>query len=169
MTDQDKDALEAGEPTDAFEAGEPNEFMPGEDEFEEELGEEDALGAPMSRAEAREEAERTGRRFRFGRGGDEEDEHPQGSLRTSHERVRIDDRLSAVFALICAAGLIAILAGGYLGQYMPKGAAHTPAPLDLQTFQPTASPSGSAAASASASASPTLAPTESPSASASAS
>ncbi len=166
MPDQDKDA---------FETGEPNEFMPGEGDFEDEFEsddeqalEEDFEEAPEETPEERRdrrarraEAESGGRRFRFGRGRDEEDEPTRGSLRTTHERVHIDDRLSALFVLVCTIGLVGILIGGFMGQYVPKGAGRTAAPLDLQTFVPTPEPSVTA--------SPTLAPTASPSDSPSAS
>ena len=165
MPDQDKDA---------FETGEPNEFMPGEDDFEdefegeeeeeeafEEAREETSADRRARRAEARAEAERGGRRFRLGRGGGEVEQHAQGSLRTTHERVHVDDRLSALFVLICAVGLVGILLGGFFAQYAPKGSGKPLPTLVLETFQPTAVPSVTA--------SPTLAPTASPSASTSAS
>jgi hypothetical protein len=149
MTDQDKDA---------FETGEPNELMPGEEDFE--GGFEDEFEGEEEAPEEAPEAER-GRRFRLGRGGGEESERLQGSLRTSHERIRIDDRLSAVFVLVCAIGLVGILVGGYAGQYLPKPEAKPLPTLALETFQPTPSPSDNG--------SPSLAPSESPTASPSAS
>jgi hypothetical protein len=155
MSDQDKDA---------FETGEPNEFMPGDEDFEDEFEEEEEEleRAPAgARAEAR-EAERAGRRFRFGRGGEEE-EHVPGSVRTSHERVRVDDRLSAAFALLCALGLVGVLVFGYLGQYMPKAASKPLPTLSLETFVPTPTVSANPSASGSASLVPTASPTASPS------
>jgi hypothetical protein len=164
MPDQDKDA---------FETGEPNEFMPGEDDFEDEFEGEEEEGLEETpeetrereRAGARGEAETGGRRFRFGRGGGEEEEHAQGSLRTSHERVHIDDRLSAVFVLVCVVGLVGILIGGYLGQYAPKGGAKPLPTLSLETFQASPTPEASGSASLVPTASPSASPTASPSAS----
>jgi hypothetical protein len=177
MTDQDKDAFETGEPNELMTGesmpGESNELMPGEGDFEGEEkapedefmpGQEDFQDEFEGEEEAPEEAaeaKRGGRRFRFRRGGGEEPEREQGSLRTSHERIRIDDRLSAFFVLICAIGLVGILVGGYLGQYVPKPEGKPLPTLALETFQPTPSPSDSG--------SPSLAPSESPSASPSAS
>jgi hypothetical protein len=156
MSDQDQDALEPGE---------PNEFMPGDEEFEDELeAEEEGIEPVPARTRAQiAEDEKAGRRFRFGRGAAEEAEHPQGSLRTTHERVRVEDRLSAIFALVCAIGLVGILVLGFLGQYAPKGGSKPLPTLGLQTFVPTPSPSGSESASGS----PTLAPTATPAPSAS--
>jgi hypothetical protein len=170
MTDQDKDAFETGEPNELM-PGELDEFMPGEGDFEEEEkapenefmpgeGDFDEFGGEEEAPEEAPEAGKGGRRFRLGRGGGGEPER-QGSLRTSHERVRIDDRLSAVFVLVCAIGLVGILIGGYLGQYAPKPETKPLATLELETFVPTPSPSDSG--------SPSLAPSESPSASPSAS
>jgi hypothetical protein len=194
MTDQDKDAFETGEPNELMPGesmpgesmpGEPNELMPGEGDFEGEEkapedefmpGQEDFQDEFEGEEEAPEEAaeaKRGGRRFRFRRGGGEEPEREQGSLRTSHERIRIDDRLSAFFVLICAIGLVGILVGGYLGQYVPKPEGKPLPTLELETFQPTPSPSDSGspslAPSESPSASPSAAPSESPEASPSAS
>jgi hypothetical protein len=123
MSEQDKDTLEEGE---------PNEFMPGEEEFDEnpEAGDEADAGATV-------EAGKPGRRFGFRREQQAEPEtHAQGSVRATHERVHIDDRASGLFALVCAIGLIAILAGSYVLSVWPAGAAPTLPPLNLQTYSP---------------------------------
>ena len=146
MSDQDKDTLE--------EQGEPNEFMPGEEEFEDEPEGEEA-------AEAGTAAEtRGGRRFGLHRGNVEESDeaHPLGSVRAVHERVRIDDRASVIYVLIAAIGLIAILIVPIVVSAIPAGPAPTLPPLNLNTFNtpptappatptPTLGPSASAAAS----------------------
>src|ERR1035437_2550686 len=91
----------------------------------------------------------SGRRFGFGRGDHpaEHEERPHaGSVRESHERVHIDDRASAVFALLCAGVLIGLLAFSWLGGMLPKPVGPTLAPLVV----PTAQASSSAAPSASA-------------------
>jgi hypothetical protein len=109
------------------------------------------------------------RRFGFGRGRNQEHEgekHPIGSLRDSHERVRIDDRPSAIYALLCAAVLIGVLAVAWLGGVVPQAAGPTLSPLSVPTSQATPSSAASAAVSASPSATVTAAP--SPSASLSA-
>ncbi len=131
MSDQDKDTLEEGE---------PNEFMPGDEDFEEEFeGEE-----PEEEARAE---EREGGRFGRGRGGrGREAEQPAlGSVRGAHERIKVDDRASAVFAVICAIGLVGILIGAVLAPYVPAiGGQPQLTPLNLQTFfVPTASPGAS--------------------------
>ena len=172
MSDHDKDA---------FDKGEPNEFMPGEEEFEDELeaGDEAEAGAPL-------EPSKPGRRFGFGRSSAEPEAHPQGSVRATHERVHIDDRASALFALVCAVGMVAILVGSFVLSSWPAGPAPTLPPLNLETYSPppatptpvptptpvatptpvvTVGPSASAAPSASAT--PTAVPTAAPTATAS--
>ena len=108
------------------------------------------------------------RRFGFGRGTEEHEgeKHPMGSLRDSHERVRIDDRPSAIYALLCAAVLIGVLAVAWLGGVVPQSAGPTLSPLSVPTSQATPSSAASAAVSATPSATVTAAP--SPSASLSA-
>ena len=100
MSEQDQDN---------FEKGPPNDFMPGEEEFDGELesNEEAEGGAPVQPGKS------SGRRFGFGfgRSAAEEVAHPQGSVRGAHERVHIDDRASAIFVLVAALGLVAILLG----------------------------------------------------------
>jgi hypothetical protein len=146
MSEKDKDTLE--------QQGEPNEFMPGEDEFDEEPeGEEAAEAAEV-------ETTRGGRKFGLRRGAPEEEEeaHPLGSVRAVHDRVRIDDRASAIYVLIAAIGLIAILIVPVIVSAIPAGPAPTLPPLPLNTYQtpptmppatptPTLAPTGSATAS----------------------
>jgi hypothetical protein len=152
MSDHDKDTLETGE---------PNEFMPGEEEFEEDLetGDEAAAGAPMGLS-------KPGRRFGFGRSSAEAEAHPQGSVRATHERVHIDDRASALFALVCAVGMIAILVGSFVLSSWPAGPAPTLPPLNLETYSPppatptpVPTPTPVVTVAPSASAAPTAAPT----------
>jgi hypothetical protein len=122
MSEQDKDALETGE---------PNEFMPGEDEFDEDIeaSDEAEAGVPI-------EPSKPGRRFGFGRSSAEIEAHPQGSVRATHERVHIDDRASGLFALVCAVGMLAILVGSFALSAWPAGAAPTLPPLILETYSP---------------------------------
>jgi hypothetical protein len=102
----------------------PNEFVPGEDDFDEapeegqedvdeaalEPEEEDETGAAAAGAGAGAAAGAT--RSRFGRRATRETEEHRtiGSVRGTHERVHIDDRPSAIFAIICAVGLLGVLA-----------------------------------------------------------
>jgi hypothetical protein len=135
----------------------PDEFVPGEDEFEEE---EEAF---QERArEARAAAPRAPGRRWFGLRGPKEEPAPElaDTVRGAHaERVRIDDRASALFALICAGGLIAILVGSFAATHLPKGPIATLAPLSIY---PQASSSGSVLPSGSVVATPTASPTVSP-------
>ncbi len=120
MSDQDKDTLEQDENT---------EFLPGEEEFDEEPEGEEL----KSRAA---EEPKGGRRFGLRRNAEEE-EHPLGSVKATHERVHVDDRASALFALIAAFGLIAILITPLIVSALPAGPAPTLAPLNnLQTYAP---------------------------------
>lgn len=164
MPDQDKDALEKGE---------PNEFMPGEEEFDNDLeaSDEAEAGAPM-------EPSKPGRQFGFRRSSAEAEAevHPQGSVRATHERVHIDDRASGLFALVCAVGLVAILAGSYVVSVWPAGAVPTLPPLNLETYSPppatptpvpTPTPVATPTPAATPTASVTAAPTAAPSATAS--
>jgi hypothetical protein len=151
MSEQDKDTVEQGE---------PNEFVPGDEEFEEDLGASDEAesGAPL-------EPSKPGRRFGFGREAKEE-ARPQGSVKAVHERVHVDDRASAIFALICAVGLVAILLGSYAAGMIPVSAGPTLAPLTLQVYSPPpATPTPVATATPVASATPTPTPTATPTAS----
>jgi hypothetical protein len=107
-------------------------------------------------------------RFGFGRGRNaepEDEKRPIGSVRESHERVHIDDRPSAIFAIVCAAALLGVLVVAWLGSVVPQGPAATLTPLSVPTAQ--VAPVSSAPASPQVTASPTLAPTLPPSAGAS--
>jgi hypothetical protein len=157
MSEQDQDN---------FEKGPPNDFMPGDEEFDGELGsnEEAEGGAPVQPSKP------SGRRFGFGfgRSAAEEAAHPQGSVRGAHERVHIDDRASAIFVLVAALGLVAILLGSYVAGIVPAGAAPTLPDLQLQTYSappatptPLTTPTPVSSASASASASPSASPSAS--------
>src|SRR5450759_3691996 len=92
----------------------------------------------------------SGRRFGFRRGdrSDVHEERPHaGSVRESHERVHIDDRASAVFALLCAGILIGVLAFAWVGGVLPKSVGPTPPPLVVPTYQASSSVAPSAGAS----------------------
>lgn len=88
-----------------------------------------------------------------------------GSVKETHERIHIDDRPSAIFALVCAVALLVLLGLPWLGNVLPKSAGPTLTPLVVPTGQATAS--SSASASIAVSPSPTVAPSASASASAS--
>lgn len=77
-----------------------------------------------------------------------------GSVKEAHERVHIDDRPSAIFALICAATLLVLLALPWVGNIVPKSTGPTLTPLVVPTGAPVASSSASASASASIAISP---------------
>ncbi|HEX7495222.1 MAG TPA: hypothetical protein VF349_01180, partial [Candidatus Limnocylindrales bacterium] len=107
MSDRDKDPEEALS---------PNGLEPGEDEFEE--NPEEGFEGEGEPEESDEDEGRppvgapSGRRFGFGRGGQRtEDSGHQvtGSVRESHERVHVDDRASAIYALFAAAVLLGVL------------------------------------------------------------
>ena len=105
-------------------------------------------------------------RFSLRRGRNAEDEATKrddqiGSVRTAHERVHIDDRPSAVYALVCAVALLVMLALPWIGGAIPKAAGPTLTPLVVPTGH--ATPTGNASASA------TIVVTPSPTAAASAS
>ena len=140
MTDKDQDGTPLAEEilsTDGLPIRELEDNLDEEAEFEDQ--ETDEIPSAGS-----------GRRFGFGRGdrlADHEDRPHAGSVRESHERVHIDDRPSAVFALLCAGFLIGVLAFAWIGVQLPKSAAPSLAPLVV----PTAQTSSGAAASASAS------------------
>ncbi len=163
MSDRDKDPQETLS---------PNEFEPGDDEFEEnpEEGFEDE-GEPE---EPEEDEGRppvgapTGRRFGFGRGGQRAEDsghRPTGSVRESHERVHVDDRASAIYALLAAAVLLGVLAIALAGNYIPQATVPTAPPLVVPTFNGTLPPSAGPSASIAPSASPVVSPTPAPSAS----
>jgi hypothetical protein len=148
-----------------------------DEEFDEEPDEE-----PDEYAETETEAERADReaedsapagerrRFGFSRGRDtyeEPERHAAGSVRESHDRVHIDDRPSAIFAIVCAVALLGVLALTWVSGAIPQGTGPTLTPLVVPTSQ--ATPSTSPAASVSVAPSPTAAPTAAPSPSPSAS
>jgi len=154
MTDKDQDgAPEAREilSTDGLPIHELEDNLDEEAEFEEE--ETDKVPSVGS-----------GRRFGFRRGdrSDVHEERPHaGSVRESHERVHIDDRASAVFALLCAGILIGVLAFAWVGGVLPKSVGPTPPPLVVPTYQASSSVAPSAGAS------PVVSPVVSPAPSAS--
>jgi len=138
MTDKDQDGAPEAEEilsTDGLPTDELEDNLDEEAEFEDQ--ETDEIPSAGS-----------GRRFGFGRGdrsAEHEEKHHAGSVRESHERVHIDDRASAVFALLCAGILIGVLAFAWIGGVLPKAAGPSIAPLVV----PTAQASSSAAVSAS--------------------
>ena len=140
MTDKDQDGAPEAEEilsTDGLPMDELDDNLGEEAEFEDQ--ETDEVPSAGS-----------GRRFGFGRGerSVEREEKPHvGSVRESHERVHIDDRASAAFAVLCAAILLGALLLPWLGGILPKGASATLAPLVVPTAQ--ATPSAAASASAS--------------------
>jgi hypothetical protein len=149
MTDKDQDETpQASEilSTDGLPIHEIEDNLDEEAEFEEEETDE----APVAGSR---------RRFGFGRGGDsaaQEERHQEqrvGSVRDSHERVHIDDRASAVWALICAGILIGVLALSWAGGMVPKAAVPTLPPLVVPTAQATPTPAASVAVSVAPSAS----------------
>ena len=152
----------------------PNEFAPGEEEFDEEPEEgfeaeeeSEEPGEESAEEEAdREAGEPAHRRFGFTMGGRGVESHhrPSGSVRESHERVHVDDRASAVYALIAAVALLGILAFALIGNFVPQAVAPSLPPLVVPTAQPTSSTGASSSASLAPSASPTPAPSAAPSA-----
>ena len=160
MADQDADQkpiYDAELPDDEALDEAPDESTEAEgDEFEGEAAAGAASGAGS-------------RRFGFGRGSraDEELERErdkrQGSVRESHERVKIDDRPSAVYALICAGALLGVLAAAWLGGVLPQPAGPKLTPLSVPTAQATPVTSPSASASISVSPSTSASPVVSPS------
>ena len=121
------------------EAEEPEELDEATEAGEDDDGEFEAAAAAPSAG-----------RFGFGRksgGSTDEEKHPIGSVRESHERVHINDAPSAIFALVCAAALIAVLAIAWFGTNLaaPNGPELTP--LTVPTARVAASPAASAAVS----------------------
>jgi hypothetical protein len=164
MTDRDKNRDETA-PTDAE--------LSGDEELDEESGQDFETGDEAPEGEA--EFERSAgaapsgqsRRFGFGRGGHEDEDterHPIGSVRT-HERVHIDDRASAVFALVAAVLLLAVLIVPMVAGALPQPVGPTLSPLVVPTGQAPASASAGPSAAASASLAPS--PSASPAVSAS--
>jgi hypothetical protein len=158
MTDHDQ---ENGEPL-------SDEFEPGEDEFEEE--QEAPAGAAATEETGKPtKEERTGG-WPFRRGAPSEElARPTGSVRGAHaERVHVDDRVSAAFALVAALALILILVGSVIATHLPAGPAPSEAPLPTLSFEaPVTTPSSSASSSASTSASSSASASASSSATAS--
>jgi hypothetical protein len=164
MSDRDKDPEEELS---------PNGLVPGEDEFEE--NPEEGFEGEGEPEESDEDEGRppvgapTGRRFGFGRGGQRAEDsghRPTASVR-EHERVHIDDRASAIYALFAAAVLLGVLALALAGNYIPQPTEPSAPPLpSLPTFNatlpPSAGPSVSIAPSASPVASPVATPTPAP-------
>ena len=144
-----------------------DEELPGDDELDEEsddYAETDAERADREADEAASEGEH--RRFGFGRRhADEQLEHRAGgSVRESHERVHIDDRPSAIYAIVCAAALLGVLALTWIGGAIPQGTGPTLTPLVVPTTRPTTVTSPSAGVSVAPSLSPSpVAPSASPS------
>ncbi len=157
----------------------PDEFVPGEDEFEESEEEreeqlEEERAARTSEAKAR--GGWLSGLLRRKKGDEATSGQEAASVRGSHaERIHIDDRASAIFALLCAVGLVGILLGSLVVTHLPKGAVPTLPPLVLPSTSPLSSgsvlPSGSAVTSSTPAptATPTAAPTATPAASPSAS
>ena len=154
MTDLDKDR-DAQPATD--------EELPGDEELDEEPDEFAETEAEQADREAEESApagER--RRFGFSRGRDtyqEPEHHPAGSVRESHDRVHIDDRPSAVFAIICAGALLGVLVLTWVGGAIPQGTGPTLTPLVVPTSQPSVATSPAASVSVAPSPSPSASPT----------
>jgi hypothetical protein len=165
MSDRDKDPEEALS---------PNGLEPGDDEFEE--NPEEGFEGEGEPEESDEDEGRppvgapSGRRFGFGRGGQQTEDgghRVTGSVRESHERVHVDDRASAIYALFAAAVLLGVLALAIAGNYVPQPTEPSAPPLVVPTFNgtlpPSAGPSVSIAPSASPVATPTAAQDASPS------
>jgi hypothetical protein len=141
------------------------------EELDEETGEElepESEEEAFEREEEEREAkeERGGRRFGLPFGRKQETEESRkaaalGSVREGHERVHIDDRFSAIYAIVIAVILIGALFAPIVTGMLPKGKAATPAPLVVPTFKATPSPSVSPSPSLTVSASPSVAPSAS--------
>jgi len=120
----------------------PNEILPADESLEDEdlvEADEEFEEEPQA-ATAAPAAERS-----RGRGtAAEAPRKPLGSLRESHERVHIDDRLSAVFAILAAVLLLGVLILPFLGSYLPAPAAPTLTPLVVPTFNGTQAPAATA-------------------------
>jgi hypothetical protein len=172
MTDRDNDRDEtpatdddlAGDEEFEEEFEQTFEGGAGEDEAGEDEAGEDEAGEDEAEGPAESAPSGGRRRFGLGRGARAEEgvgTRQIGSVRGTHERVHVDDRPSAVYALVCAAALLGVLAFSWLGGVLPQAAGPTLTPLVVPTSQATASPSGSAAPSTVAS--PTVTPSASPS------
>jgi hypothetical protein len=155
-TDRDKKPASADVPGDEEFEEEPEDSAAAEGEFE---GDESELEEGDEEAFAAATAPSKGRRFGFGRG--ERSEEPvekrttvTGSVRETHERIHIDDRPSAIYALLCAGALLGVLLLTWIGGALPPPAVPTLTPLVVPTGQPTPTPN--------ASPSVTIAPTATP-------
>jgi hypothetical protein len=142
MTDKDQDGTPLAEEilsTDGLPIHELEDNLDDEAEFEEQENDEIPTAG-------------SGRRFGFGRGdrsAEREERHHAGSVRESHERIHIDDRPSAIFALLCAGLLIGVLAFAWIGVQVPKAVGPTLAPLVVPTAQAASSAAPSASAGSS--------------------
>ena len=141
----------------------PEEFELGEEEAFEEQETERAAAIKAAAPKAQ-----GGRRFGiFGRKAVVQDQHgisnAADSVRGAHaERVHIDDRASAIFALVCALGLVGVMGLSLLIAKMPKAAVPTMAPLQLESFSPLPTASGGASVAPTPTVAPTVAPTATP-------
>jgi len=138
----------------------PNEILPAEENLEE--SQEDLVDADEEFEEEPQAAAAAApaERGRTGRTPTAAERRQLGSLRGSHERVHIDDRLSALFAVLAAIALVGVLILPWIGGYIPTPAGPTLTPLVLPTYHATPAPAATPSAS--------VAPTATPSASASA-
>ena len=139
MTDKDRGAKPQPNetlPADEDLEEEPEDFVEADEEFEEEP--QAAAAAPAaSRARGAAEARKS-----------------LGSLRGTHERVHVDDRLSAIFALVAAVLLLGVLLLPFLGGFVPAPAQPKLTPLVVPTYNATPAPAATA----------TVAPTTTPAA-----
>jgi hypothetical protein len=145
-----------------------SDLEPGEDELDEELeaGPEEEEALEEFEPESR-EVEAGPSRGRFGfvrpeREAEESGRRVTGSVRESHERIHVDDRLSALFAVLAAGVLLLVLAMSVIANYVPQPTSPTLAPLVVPTAQ--VAPSTSPAARATAAPTATLAAFPTPSA-----
>ena len=142
-----------------------DDLEPGEDEFDEELeGDEEEEEAPEefeAEAPEPEPAPRRGRREEAA----EPARRATGSVRESHERVHVDDRLSAAFVIFAAVVLVGALALALAGNFVPEPPVPTLTPLVVPTAQFTATPSPAATVTAAPTPAPTATPSAAPSAS----
>jgi len=143
----DKDRGKTPQPTETLPADEdleesPEDFVEAEEEFEEEP--EAAPAAPTSVDRGRRAEQAASRQL--------------GSVREGHERVRVDDRLSAAFALLAAIALVGALVLPWLGGFVPAPAEATLTPLVVPTFQATPTPTPASSASVTPAASPSATP-----------
>lgn len=177
----DREPTDQGlEPEEPFGDEELDEGLPEDlDETELEAGEDEEWEEEPEEAEEAAPAAAPGRRPSAapGRGGPgrRRDRGDRGAVAPAgtaaraaapraDQGVRIDDRISKVYAVLAAGSLLAVLAYGLLLGY---GGLLTPVPTPVPTPAITASPTAAASPTISASASPSAAPSASPSPSAS--